>query len=179
MNIYSKFGNVHEKITFKKISLPFPEKRKYMIMQGYNGSYSHNDEYSKYAIDFNLKVNDTVCAADNGVVVGVIKDYKAGGPDKKWKDYANYITLYHPETGLFTQYVHLKYNSSFVNVGDTVRTGQPIGISGKTGWVNRAHLHFNTLIPVENKDGLKSVPVDFTEGYTGSSFKPDDIVEKP
>jgi len=158
------------------LELPFAKGAAYNVIQAYDGSYSHNEKYSKFAIDFALSVGDTVCAADDGVVVGVIKDYKHGGANKKWAGYANYITLYHPQSGLYTQYVHLKYSGALVNLGDAVTRGQPIGLSGKTGWTDVAHLHFNALIAVPR--GLVSVPVKFTGGIEGAALKEGDVVKK-
>ncbi|MFP9099063.1 M23 family metallopeptidase [Flavobacterium sp. RHBU_24] len=158
------------------LELPFAKGAAYNVIQAYDGSYSHNEKYSKYAIDFALKAGDTVCAADGGVVVGVIKEYKHGGAHKKWAGYANYITLYHPHSGLYTQYVHLKYNGVLVKIGDTVTRGQSIGLSGKTGWTDVAHLHFNALIAVPR--GLVSVPVKFTGGIEGAALKEGNVVKK-
>ncbi len=157
----SLLGDPNKKIIYKPIGLPFSRDKKYKIIQGYNGKVSHNNEYSRYAIDFDLKERDTVYAASDGFVVGIVKDYKYGGWGKKWLPYSNFITIYHSKTGLFTQYVHLYYDSSFVKHGDPVKKGQPIGLAGKTGMTNIEHLHFNTLIPVNTAAGLKSVPVDF------------------
>lgn len=137
---------------------PFPKGWWYKIIQGYNGSYSHNSDYSRYAIDFALAVGDTVCAARDGIVVGVIEGYNVGGKDRKYRDYANFITLYHKD-GTFTQYVHLKKNGAFVTIGDTVKASQPIGLAGMTGFTSIPHLHFNTLKPT--RDGVKSFPVRF------------------
>jgi murein DD-endopeptidase MepM/ murein hydrolase activator NlpD len=172
--INTNLGDPTRKPLRNKLNLPFSKGKTYRIVQAYDGTYSHNSPYSKYAIDFALKVGDTVCAADDGVVVGVISGYKYGGSDKKWDKYANYITLYHPHTGLYTQYVHLKQNGSLVQVGDTVKHGQPIGLSGKTGWTDIAHLHFNTLVAVP--EGLMSVPVTFYGGIEGAALQPDDKV---
>lgn len=172
--INTGLGNPAEEPLRNKLSLPYPKGKTYCVVQAYEGGYSHNEPYSKYAIDFSLHVGDTVCAADDGVVVGVISGYKYGGANKKWQQYANYITLYHPHSKLYTQYVHLKYNGAFVTVGDTVKRGQPIGLSGKTGWTDVAHLHFNTLVAV--KQGLRSIPVSFYGGIEGDSLKQGDEV---
>lgn len=172
--IKTSLGDPTRKPLRNKLHLPFPKGKTYRIVQAYDGAYSHNSPYSKYAIDFSLKVGDTVCAADDGVVVGVISGYKYGGKDKKWSEYANYITLYHPHTGVYTQYVHLKQNGSLEQVGDVVKHGQPIGLSGKTGWTDIPHLHFNTLVAVP--EGLMSVPVTFYGGIEGAALQPDDEV---
>jgi hypothetical protein len=171
-------GDLDRKIDYNKIALPFCKGKSYKIVQGYNGKYSHHTDYSRYAIDFGLQTNDTICAADDGFVVGVIKDYIIGGNDKRLEQFANYITLYHPRSGLYTQYAHLKYNGSLVKVGDIVKQGQAIGLSGMTGFTSVAHLHFNVLIPCPPKDGFKSTPVEFIEHYSGSSLRINDIVTK-
>lgn len=77
------FGDPYKTIYKNELAFPFSKNLKYKILQGYNGSFSHNTSYSRYALDFNLKVGDTICAADDGFVVGVIKDYKKGGSSKK------------------------------------------------------------------------------------------------
>ena len=172
-------GDLDRKIgSNNMMSLPFLKGKSYKIVQGYNGVYSHNTDYSRYAIDFGLKDNDTICAADDGYVVGVIKDYKIGGTDKRLEQFANYITLYHPQSGLYTQYVHLKYNGSLVKVGDIVLQGQAIGLAGMTGYTSIAHLHFNVLVPYPPKDGFKSIPIEFFEHYAGNNLRVNDIVRK-
>jgi murein DD-endopeptidase MepM/ murein hydrolase activator NlpD len=176
---FNSFGDLNKKVIINKISLPFPKKRKYKINQGYNGKYSHNiDDYSRFSIDFNLKTNDTICAADDGIVVGVISDYKYGGDDERLKQHANFITLYHPHSGLFTQYVHLRYKGSLVALDDSVIMGQPIGISGETGFTDGEHLHFSALIPVDAHHSLNSVKTAFIEGYEGENLAKGDRVEK-
>jgi murein DD-endopeptidase MepM/ murein hydrolase activator NlpD len=172
-------GDLERKIgSNNKMSLPFLKGKSYKIVQGYNGQYSHNTDYSRYAIDFGLQANDTICAADEGYVVGVIKDYKIGGTDKRLEKFANYITLFHPHSGLYTQYVHLRYNGSLVKVGDIVKQGQAIGLAGMTGYTSIAHLHFNVLIPSPPNDGFKSIPIDFIEHYIGNNLRKNDIVKK-
>ena len=110
-------------------------------------------------------------------MVGVIKDYELSGTTKDWIDYANYITIYHSKSGLFTQYVHLIKNGSFVKVGDTVVKGQPIGLSGMTGYTTVPHLHFNVLIP-DKKEGLVSTDIEFEEGYKGTELTENTTVKK-
>ena len=172
------YGNTTKKINQTKVELPFPKKREYRIIQGNNGNYTHNTDYSRYAIDFSLSVNDTVSSASDGYVVGVIDQYKYGGKEKKWRPYANSITIYDSNSGIYFQYVHLTHKGSFVQVGDKVRSGQPIGLSGNTGWTDIEHLHFNCLIPAESREGLKSIPIEFIEGYKSIEMKKNDTVRK-
>lgn len=77
---------------------------------------------------------------------------------------------------VYTQYVHLVHEGSFVEVGDSVQSNQVIGLSGKTGRTDIEHLHFNVLIP--NKDGMESTEIEFLEGYLGVNLKRGDSVKK-
>lgn len=155
--------------------LPFPNNKSYKVIQGYGGSFSHTSDFSRYALDFNLKVGDTICAARDGIVVGMIEGYNVGGKRKKFRPFANYISLYH-EDGVITQYVHLVNDGSFVEVGDSVTAGMPIGISGETGFTSGAHLHFNVLKATE--EGAVSMPVNFSIG-AGATIKQGTTVSHP
>ena len=177
LEFHTLYGDLTKVIKKEKISLPFVKNKSYKVIQGYNGSHSHNTAGSRFAIDFALNINDTVCAADDGYIVGVIKDYKRAGVTEDWFDYSNVITIYHPKSGLFTQYVHLIQNGSFVKVGDSVRKGQPIGLSGMTGYTTIPHLHFNVKKPDE-KEGLISTDIEFKEGYKGAELTENTIVKK-
>ena len=167
----SRLGDPSKEVRPGRMGLPFQKNRSYRLIQGYDSGPTHNTEWSRYALDFGLPVGDTVCAAADGYVVGMVRDYRSGGVGEQWKNYGNYITLYHPETGLYSQYVHLKYRGSLVRVGDRVRAGQPIGLAGMTGQTNVEHLHFNCLKPSQTEEGLVSIPLDSIGGYKVSDLK--------
>ncbi|MEL6254784.1 MAG: M23 family metallopeptidase [Bacteroidota bacterium] len=165
----STYGDTAQEILDKKIAYPFPKGNEVLIIQAYNGAYSHNSDYSRYALDFELFVGDTITAVADAWVIGVIDGYMYGGKDRKWRPYSNFITLYHPESHIYTQYVHLKHKGSFVDVGDFVKKGQPIGLCGLTGFTDREHLHFNVLRP--SKDGMESMKIEFENGVKGEDLK--------
>lgn len=167
-----KYGDFRRKVESNPIAFPFPMGKGYRIIQGYRGKLSHKTIYSRYAIDFDLKIGDTISSADDGFVVGVIEDYKDYGTSKKWRenDRSNYITLYHPHSGLYTQYVHLDHQGALAELGDYVQKGQPIALSGMTGYTTTPHLHFNVKIPTEDR-GLISTPVEFENGIRGEQLK--------
>ncbi|MCH8569572.1 MAG: M23 family metallopeptidase [Balneolales bacterium] len=150
------------------LELPFTKGKSYKILQGYYGEFSHNTTFSRYALDFDMAIGDTVLAAADGIVVGLIQDYKYGGSSRKWRDFANLITLYHPNSGAFTQYVHLDHKGSLVALGDTVAVGQPIGLSGNTGFSTVPHLHFNVLRPLHGE--VVSTPVASIGSYRGEEL---------
>jgi len=173
----SNRGDLNKEIRKNNVAYPFVNGKEYTIIQGYNGKFTHNSIKSKYAIDFDLKIGDTITSVDDGYVVGVIEDYIDYGLSKKWRenDKSNYITLYHPHSGLFTQYVHLDHKGSLVNLGDHIKKNQPIGLSGMTGFTTTPHLHFNVKIP-DKENGFKSTEIEFENGIKGKDLKRNDVV---
>ncbi|MEO1449047.1 MAG: M23 family metallopeptidase [Bacteroidota bacterium] len=145
---------------------PFPKGKRYKIMQAYNGKFSHQSDFSRYAVDFDMAVGDTVCAMREGVVVGIVDGNTIGGNHRRYRPYANYITLYHAD-GVLTQYAHLHPGSPMVALGDSVLKGTPLALSGETGWRSAPHLHVNVLKPVQG--GAVSIPVVF-EQMAGSKI---------
>ena len=175
LSMTTSLGSLDVPVRPVPLAWPFPAGRSYTIIQGYQGSFSHTSSYSRHALDFNLAKGDTVSAADDGFVVGVIEGYDVGGNDPKYRPYANFITLYHPHSGLMTQYVHLAPEGSFVAVGDTVSRGQPIGLAGLTGFTSVQHLHFNVLAP-DSTDGIVSYRITFEDGTEGAALQRGDRV---
>lgn len=156
------FGNpfIKRYDTLYPYAPPFKRGHRYKVIQGYNGSYTHNSPDSRYAIDFQMPVGDTICAARKGVVVKVEDQFHKGGRNKYFKPYANFILIYH-EDGTVAQYVHLKHKGVFVKPGDIVEKEQVIGLSGNTGWSTEPHLHFSVYLP---KNGtLVSIPAMFNK----------------
>ncbi|WP_299334528.1 M23 family metallopeptidase [uncultured Psychroserpens sp.] len=131
--------------------LPFPKYKSYKVLQGNNTNFTHSDAFSRYAIDFRMPVGDTICAARSGYVVGIVENFNKNGNDESYREYANFITMYH-EDGTFSQYVHLKQNGALVSLNEYVEQGQPIALSGNTGWSTEPHLHFAVF---------RSVPLNF------------------
>ncbi len=119
-------------------ALPFPEGKKYRVIQGYFSGFTHKE---RAALDFNMKRGDTITAARDGVVLRVKEDGTKGGLNKKYRPHGNNVVIQHSD-GSRAGYWHMLHNGVLVNVGDTVRTGQPIGLSGKTGLAFVPHLHF-------------------------------------
>lgn len=135
--------------------LPFQKGKRYKIIQGFNGSFSHQSKQSKYAIDFKIPIGDTIIAARSGHVVYTVSHFTEHG-GKDFIEKANKIMILHDD-GTVANYVHLDTNGVLVHVNDYVKAGQPIGIAGFTGYSTRPHLHF----VVRNFD--EAVPVTFEE----------------
>lgn len=119
-------------------TLPFEHKKKVFLIQAYESMFSHKGER---ALDFKVKNGTKVCAARGGVVTAVRKDSDKGGLKPDNLSDGNYILIQHAD-GTIANYWHFKKEGVLINVGDTVKTGQLIGLSGNTGYSAFPHLHF-------------------------------------
>ncbi|MFE2584144.1 M23 family metallopeptidase [Streptomyces sp. NPDC059378] len=106
------------------------------VSTGYLASSSLWSSGSHTGIDFHASTGTTVHAVGYGTVV----DTGWGGA------YGNQIVI-KMDDGTYTQYGHL--SSIGVSVGQRVVTGQQIGLSGATGNVTGAHLHFEARTTAE------------------------------
>jgi murein DD-endopeptidase MepM/ murein hydrolase activator NlpD len=119
-------------------ALPYEEGKSYYMIQGYFSSFTHKE---RAALDFKMKRGSTICAARGGIVIRVKEDGDRGGLKRKYRAYGNYIIIQHSDSSR-AGYWHLQKDGALVNVGDTVQKGQPIAVSGKTGYSFMPHLHF-------------------------------------
>lgn len=127
------------------------------IDQGFNGSFSHTDEQSRYAMDAATAEGTPVLAARDGVVMEVQDDYYGAGLDKeKFGGRANVVRVLHSD-GSMAVYAHLRPESVVVQAGRHVYVGQQLGESGNTGFSTGPHLHFC----IQLNAGMKLVSVPF------------------
>lgn len=132
------------------------QQRNMRIDQGYGGSYSHTDQQNRYALDFAADEGTPVLAAREGVVMQVESDFdKAGLNREKYGGRANFVRIVHAD-GTMALYAHLRAEGVAVRVGQRVRAGQRIGLSGNTGFTTGPHLHF--AIQVNRGMRLLSIP---------------------
>jgi murein DD-endopeptidase MepM/ murein hydrolase activator NlpD len=139
-------------------ALPFASGQSYPVSQGHHGAYSHTGGDS-FAIDFKMPEGTHVHAARGGVVVGSRDDSSMGGPSKKFEWEANYVLVRHDD-GTLGHYVHLKKGGNRVKVGDVVKAGDFIGLSGNTGRTTGPHLHFAVFKAASGKS-RQTIPVRF------------------
>lgn len=137
--------------------LPYKAGESAKLLQGYNGSYSHQGSYS---LDFDLAMGAEVYASRSGVVLEVKTDSNEGGPDPSFKAKGNYITIFHDD-GSFADYYHLQLKGAVVKPGEDVSAGQLIGYSGDTGWADGPHLHFQVY--KATRMGIVTLPVTFQQ----------------
>lgn len=135
--------------------LPFAPGTKHLVVQGYYGWFSHK---GRLALDFKMPVGTEVHAVRGGVVTRVRESGTKGGWNEKYRSEGNNIIITH-EDGSRAGYWHLQFEGALVNVGDTVKQGQLIGLSGKTGYTTAAHLHL--IIWTNRGGGWQQVPTRF------------------
>lgn len=99
---------------------PLPESK---VISPYGGRRNHA------GVDLKTTPNDNVLAAFDGVVTR----------SSPYSGYGNCIVIKHAY-GLETLYSHQSKN--LVKVGDKVKAGQVIGLTGRTGRATTEHLHF-------------------------------------
>ncbi|MGH8082309.1 MAG: peptidoglycan DD-metalloendopeptidase family protein [Lysobacter sp.] len=133
------------------------QQQQFRIDQGYGGHFSHTEPEHRYAIDFAAEVGTPVLAARDGTVMQVESDFdKAGLNLEKFGDRANFVRILHDD-GSMALYAHLKADDGVVvRVGQRVRAGQKIGLSGNTGFSTGPHLHF--AVQVNRGMRLESIP---------------------
>ncbi|HET9431564.1 MAG TPA: M23 family metallopeptidase, partial [Chitinophagaceae bacterium] len=137
-------------------ALPFGNGQSYRLVQGYFGIFSHKE---RAALDFQMKKGSQIAAAREGIVVRVKEDGRRGGWNRKYRKDGNFLVIQHPD-GTRAGYWHLQHNGVLVNVGDTVRKGQPIALSGRTGYAIMPHLHF-LVWAFDEKQQWMQIPTRF------------------
>lgn len=116
-----------------------PFLKKTVVLGSSHDSPAHVGPF-KGAIDFLVDLGTPTLAPLGGKVVEVVDWNERYGPTEEFVNDVNYITIKH-RNNEFSQILHLAKGSSKVKVGDTVRTGQEIAMSGNSGWMTAPHLH--------------------------------------
>jgi len=108
-------------------------------------------------IDFNAPEGTEVYAAADGVVSEVRLD---GDSDPMRKPYGNQVRIQH-DGGYMTTYAHL--SQVIARQGQTVGTGQLIGLSGHTGNSQGSHLHLTLKKQGATQASLTNFPYDIID----------------
>ena len=103
------------------------------VISPYGGKRRHS------GVDIKTRANDNILAAFSGIVT-------RSGP---YFGYGNCIVIRH-DNGLETLYSHQSHN--LVKVGQAVKAGDIIGLTGRTGRATTEHLHFEVFFKCRRID---------------------------
>lgn len=141
------------------------------VGQGNNNAGGSHTGSQAWAFDFSLPANTPIHAARGGTVEWLQESQSTNfdpgedtGPGNQpfaqgsLQNWGNAVRIRH-RGGLTSWYFHIKKDGVLVNVGDTVKTGQIIAISGNTGRSSGPHLHFQ--VQADSNNWGQSVPITF------------------
>ncbi|PON18227.1 hypothetical protein C2W62_08955 [Candidatus Entotheonella serta] len=113
----------------------------YEMSQGFRGSFSHRGTFT-YSYDFIMSIGTLLVASRAGTIYAVEDRFPNGTGQFI---HTNFVVVDHHD-GTFTRYLHLTRRGALVEVGDWVEVGEPIGLSGNSGFSGGPHLHFDVTI---------------------------------
>ena len=138
----------------------------------YNGKTSDCDLDPKswFGLSFKTRPGDTIYASRRGIVTG-LKANSASTESKMLHSFQeNFVEICHAD-GSFATYRLFQNNGIFVNEGEMVEAGQPIGIIGGENYVEGSHLCFSISHPMAEQvsDGDQTKTKYFRE-YIQAKF---------
>lgn len=122
-----------------------------------------------YSVDFELPEGTVLIASRAGEITKVKdtgdknysgKNFKKG--EEAYKKHMNEIEIKHRD-GTYASYAHLKYKGTFVKIGEKVKQGQKIGLSGNTGWSSDPHLDFSVFKKDYQNRKIKTIKFKFKD----------------
>lgn len=144
--------------------LPYAVGQQFVVSRTFDHFTPGNNGVGLYAIDFPMPMRTPVHAVRSGTVVAVEQRYS---DDDRTELHENWVMVRH-EDGTVARYIHLTTGGALVQVGDAVRQGQVVGLSGSSGPSTEPHLHFDVqscgpnLPPGYNRPPCgMTVPVSF------------------
>ena len=144
---YAEAMKIYGKATAKNyVSSAYIVPLNSKITSDFGKARVYNDTLKGYhsGTDFRAKVGTPIISSNDGKVVLAKNRFYSG----------NSIIINHGQ-GIYTCYYHL---SAFkVKVGDIVKKGQIIGLSGATGRITGPHLHFSARVGGLQVDPLQLV----------------------
>jgi len=143
---YSDAMKVYHKTTpIRYWSRPFINPMDSKITSDFGTARMFNNSLKSFhsGTDFRAKVGTPIYATNDGVVAIAKNRYYAG----------NSVVIDHGE-GIYSCYYHL--SALHVKLGDKVKQGDKLGLSGATGRVSGPHLHYAMMV-----QGVQVNPLQF------------------
>lgn len=107
------------------------------------------------AIDLTPGAGAPIYAIADGVVVK---------HEPRTASWGNFVTIEHRIDGhvVTSSYAHMQFDSSPLQVGDVIKVGDFVGLTGSTGEATGAHLHLEIMV-----DGEHVNPLEWLTQYAG------------
>lgn len=175
LNLYSYQNNKERLNRFWYLPVQFPFWGEWNITQGYNGEFTHKEEWGN-ALDFMILDQEGKSYTGNGdsceqyycfgkpvtaPADGVIADCIDGIEDNDTgqvntiQNWGNSVVIQHID-GLYSQLSHLRKNSIKVKKGQFVKAGDIIAQCGNSGRSPYPHLHFQ--MQAQPHIGARTIP---------------------
>ena len=140
---YENYCGVYPHPSTSAYVLPFKVGEAYLLQQG-NCGFSHAPNTAlAFAYDFTMRIGTEIAAMRSGIVHRVIENFDT---NSKQGD-SNYVLIKHGD-GSRAIYHHLAQNGVLVSIGDSIKQGQVIALSGHSGSINPSpHLHIAVYGP--------------------------------
>lgn len=170
-----------------QIMLPF-EGEWYVAAGGRSIMKNHHavSVDQRYAYDFIIKKKETsytdtglrnedyycfgakIIAPGSGIVVDVVNNIKENKVGVMPPISGNRIIIDHG-AGEYSVLAHFKHNSIVVNMGDSVKSGQYLGLCGNSGHSSEPHLHYHMQDSPVMFEG-EGLPIQFASYYSNGLF---------
>ena len=132
-----------------KFPSPFPRNIKVQFPSTEGEFKNENLPESQFAINLLTEINTPIQAIKNGTVFKIKNDSKKYGLNKKLQNQANYIVIDHGDE-TFAEYSHLSRKVP-IRIGQKIKTEEPIGYTGLSGYMKTPHLYINLFKIEEGK----------------------------
>ncbi|MBN1463435.1 MAG: M23 family metallopeptidase [Paludibacteraceae bacterium] len=143
--------------------LPFLLGEKHKVIQGNcapnKKPWTHYGNL-RYAYDFEMPIGTPIIAAYSGTVLFVRDEFT---DNDHGKNQGNAIVILQ-EDGTYALYAHLTHKGSKVKIGQIVKQGDIIALSGNSGESPIPHLHFQ-VNTCGDFSKCESIPVSFNNVY--------------
>jgi hypothetical protein len=146
--------------------LPFLSNQQVEVSQGNCGDTTHAcGGGQQFALDFRADKGTPVLAARGGVVVGILDGVTGHCSSAEECDAlgipasGNYVQIQHQDNTIAV-YAHLTPDSMAVSLGQTIKRGTLLAMSGFTGRASGPHLHFHVREAVSIAGGV-TIPASY------------------
>jgi len=154
-------------VTHMQVNYPFTfplgthcSEKTFLCTQAENGGLSHFVHAGTYyALDFRCPLKTPVLAVADATVFNIVSSGSKNSIHVDAFFHYNAITLkiLHKQGEMFVEYVHL--HTICVEIGQSVRAGDIIGLSGAAGFCPEPHLHIQ--LHQESRPDAPSIPMRF------------------